>query len=354
VKWLFFAVAMFLAMPSNAKDVSLLVDVSGSMSQYGPWQDDALSLVKDILRGKRDASQSAWRLIGNHESVADFSISSGDGLHLVLFGSISLSAFPYFRTFDLNGTADLQGAFPQSERLYREARTNKPLAIAVGARLAAPKGGMAQLIVVSDFLNDSLLNKSEWDFVNKFEAQAEQSSPVTFSWSQNPNVQVKLMKVTLAQNSTLELGNGQTPPPPAPGGFIQLFTPQFLPGGQRAMQFRWRLSDSAKLLDYMIEVVDQRTGRLIIHRAGLITATFIWAHPPSGAYGWRVIATREDQSEITSPLLSFKVTRTATNGGAVLAFLLLLGVAAVVWFIVHRRNQRIAAEQLRSSQQEIV
>ncbi len=344
MKWCFLAIAACLAMPSYSKEMSLLVDVSGSMARYGPWQDEALSLVQDVLNGHDHTSDTIWKLIGSAQTLSEFSMSSGDRLHLVLFGSVSSHIFPYFRTLDLSGTADLDKVFPRSQSLFREARTNKLLAIAVGARLAARNGGMAELIVISDFLNDSDLNDSEREFFNQFDSEAEQSSPVTFSWNRDSRVQVKLMQARLPLSSSVQSTATQVPSVPRSGS-LQLFTPQPLAGGRKAMRFRWRLSDAAGLVGYTLDILDQATRRSIVHRAGLIAPAFTWTDAPGGRYRWRVAATFEDQSQVTSPLVSFSVPSSGINPSTLLFLMSLAGAAAAALCGVRRWKARKAAAE---------
>lgn len=350
VKRCFLAIAMLLAMPCSSKDISILVDVSGSMSRYGPWQDDALSLVKDVLAGREYVSD-AWRLIGRSSAVSDFSLSSGDQLHVIPFGNVSSSTFPYFRALDLKALQDLDGAFPRAQTLFREARTNKPLAVAVGARLAARNGGIAQLIMISDFLNDSDLNSSEQDFFNEFDSEAEQSAPVTLSWNRDSRLQVKLMQVRLPVSSSAGTGARQTPVPPPRAASLQLFTPQPLAGQRKAMRFRWKLSDPTGLAGYTLDILDERSRKSIVHRAGLIAPAFTWADAPGGRYRWRVAATFEDQSQVTSPLVPFSV-----SGRPVPVLLLvLLGVVAAAWYGAKRWTAyKEAKEASQSKAQERV
>jgi hypothetical protein len=116
------------------------------------------------------------------------------------------------------------------------------------------------------------------------------------------------------------------------------------------MRFRWKLSDPTRLAGYTLDILDQGSRKSIVHRAGLIAPAFTWADAPSGKYRWRVAATFDDQSQVTSPLLPFSVPGTGINP---LILLAVVACAASALYAGKRwKARREAAEAAHRSEQE--
>ena len=56
------------ACPLGAKDIAVLIDISGSMGNYGAWQQDAKQLTSSILSG--NPAVAGWLREGNESTAA--------------------------------------------------------------------------------------------------------------------------------------------------------------------------------------------------------------------------------------------------------------------------------------------
>jgi hypothetical protein len=314
-------VLLLFAIALRAGDVALLVDVSGTMHNYGSWQPDAFALVKKLLEGDvSSAAISQWEQVGDGSIVSDFALGTGE-LHLLPFGSIQGDSFPYFSGTQKIPLSDLRSSFPLSADLFRQSKTNKSLAQAVGTQLAG-SSGTAHLIVISDFLIDANLTDAEREFVNHSETAAHPDAPVIYSWRPDKRVQIKLIRTHIPSPSA---ESGVQPPQ---DGSIRLLGATVLSRGQ-GVQFRWSLSSSVPRKYYQFLVRDPKSNRIVFTRDRVLGESLTYADPPRGFLKWQVVVTLENGSILTSPIGVVKVPG-ADSLQIVLVGLVVCGVITLV------------------------
>ena len=323
-----FALLLF-ALPCAASDVAVLIDVSGTMGHYGAWQEDARTLVSSVLSG--NPREMGWQREGNAIALPDFALRSGDRVHLVKFGSVVSTSFPYFKPEQTSSTpADFENSFPLSPSDYVEARTNKPLAIAVGSRLSADSAGTARLIVISDFLVDSDLNAEQQRFVNAFDSKVQTQSPVIYSWSHNPHLQVKLIS-----NKQVTTSSSQVTQSPPDDIAIRLSGAKVFESPKR-VDFSWSLNKDLPDVTYSITVQNPRAGTVVFSRSRILASSVLWPSPDAGNYVWRVTANLPNDQTISSA--SAPLTVPSDSMGPTLAGVAALGaLGGAVWWYSRRR-----------------
>ena len=332
-----FAAIPFFCSTLLSSDISVLIDVSGTMRNYGPWQADANKLIESLLIGGQP-DMNVWKVSGELNKGAEFRLQSGQNVHLLRFGQIRSPEFPFFlppRT--ISDLSAFRAEFPNDPSLYTEARTNKALAQAVGTKLAEAGGIQTRLIVISDFLVDSNLNAAQLDFVNSLESRTKSEPPLIFSWKSNANVQVKLIRVSV-------LGEVGTTPDPGADISIRLLAARVLEGSPRRVQFQWRMEGEAQPRYFDLTVRDSSRKVDWISR-NLIGSSAVWNGANSGKKTWQVRAVLEDGREIMSPARPFEIP----GPGIAPILLTLAGLAAlgggIYYFAGRRRNSKRTGTQ---------
>jgi hypothetical protein len=233
----------------------VVIDISGTMKGYGHWQPDALGVCQAILqRGSLESAKSSWDIKGNESAVKSFAVGEGQ-VTVIPFGSTKTNFFPYFTGIKrLGSSSELGSAFPLDRELFREARTNKPLALAVAAKLVGAEE-VTRAIVISDFMVDSQLTKDEESFVNDFESSTLIETPIILSWRQDPKVQIKLIAFHKTEPAEGSATNG---------AFIEILPPKLRNSSPRSLELKWRTSDGARPKFYNVDVNDRETGKLLM------------------------------------------------------------------------------------------
>ena len=328
---LFFLLAGLL----DAKDVAVLVDVSGTMANYGPWQEDVRRLVTSILWG--GALDGDWRQDGSTSAGAEFRLDSGDHVRLLQFGSVQTAAFPFFAPASTVATpAEFESNFPIDPSRYREARTNKPLAIAVGAHLVSGAEGLSRLIVISDFLVDSDATVQQQEHINQFESKAKIESPLIYSWSRNPHVQVKLLRISgVVSNGTAPIAS-----PPASDARVQITGAKLLDSPRRLL-LSWNLVGTEEEATYSVTIRDPKAGKTILSRT-VLNSSLLVPNPPSGKFVWQIVAKLPRNVMVSSPLTQLDVP--GETPVAAIA-LLVLAAAGSFGFWHYSKRRKPAAEQ---------
>lgn len=321
---------LLASLPAFSGPVAVLVDVSGTMKGYGNWQGDACALVETILGGKPELPE-AWRVTGSASSAAGFKLEPGARIHLVLFGSAQSNTFPFFQTVEaLPELGRLRERFPLSPGAYTQARTNKTLAQAVGARLAADPGGEARVIVISDFLVDSDLSAGQLEFANQFESQAQVESPAIFSWAKEPRVQVKLLRFRLSAAAAPQAAPAAAAAAPA----VRLLGVRLIDSNPRRAQFSWRVEGGAAPESCRLVVRDLETRRTVWSASHVLGNSAAWINPTPGRRTWQVVATHRDGSETSSPAVAFSVP--SRGPSPLLWVALAVGVIAALYYFSSR------------------
>ncbi len=327
----------FTSLFAPAGDLALLIDVSGTMRQYGTWQGATENLVEAVLAGKSPDSE-VWALTGDPRSLSAFRMQPGERIHLIRFGSIRQTAFPFFATPQtVNEVSGLAAIFPTEPLVYSESKTNKPLAIAVGSRVSSI-GGTGRLIAVSDFMVDSNLMPAQQDYVNEFEAATRMESPVIFSWKQNSHVQVKLIHVAITTTTATTSTSASTDAKSTNGITLRLQSPTILKSPDR-VQFRWVRQGGTTPRSYELTVRDAPSRKIEWQQRGLLSSSAVWNEPKSGKKLWQVKAVMDDGSEIMSTVVPLEIP--GSSIGAIFMALLLLGAAGgTAYYLAGRRTRK--------------
>jgi hypothetical protein len=315
-----------------AKDIAVLIDVSGTMRIYGAWQSDARHLTESILLGR--PTNGGWSREGDESGMADFRLDAGDRVRILRFGSIRTQEFPYFEPArTISDPGQLETDFPTEAATYRELRTNKPLAIAVGARLASEGEHVARLIVISDFLVDSNITGSQQRFINEFEAHAKIESPLIYSWQRDSHVQVKLLRVQL-NSAPGPLGEGPCS--------VQIKSAKVMDSPRR-LALSWALAGCEGDVTYSVSIREQQSNKTILTRK-LLAASLLVPNPPTGKFVWRVTASLASGQTAASGWIPVEVPG-GLSVGALLLGLAVAGTAAVFWQYSKKRKPRSEEER---------
>lgn len=323
------------------KQVAVLVDVSGTMAHYGDWQPEAVSLIRAITSGDLAAIRSdRWKQTGDTGHLSEFAVLSGDSIQLVRFGSLQKDAFPFFSAIqEISNLRDLESAFPLNHSLFQEPKTNKSLALAVGAQLVT-HDNVANLVVVSDFLEDRKLTAAQEDFLIGFESKSEITMPVIWNWIPDQNVQLKLLHVRFSNNQA-----GTTA---AETSSIQLLSPTINDGQVRSVQFRWKKTGPGEVRSYLARVFDSGTRKLVFERSAISPAV-LWAPAESGHFQWKVTAILDNDAQVESATAALTVPG-SSHMGLVFFILFVALCVAGAWF--YARWNRLRGEPVYASGRE--
>jgi hypothetical protein len=321
-----------LLVPLHGKDIAVLIDVSGTMGHYGSWQLDARQLTSSILAG--EPKTEGWISEGSESTTVDFHLESGDRIHLLRFGSIRNPEFPFFSpAHTLNALNAFQAEFPDDLKWYNEPRTNKPLAVAVGARLTSGVEGIARLIVISDFLVDSEMSATQQRVVNQFESRAKIESPLIYTWNRNPRVQIKLLRISALPSSA------QTPDLIVER-HLRITGAKLLDSPRRVL-LTWVLLGEDTEASYSVTIRDPKSGRTILTRS-VITNSLLWSNPASGKYVWQVTADLPDKHTLSSSVTPLDIPGDSPLG---LITIFLLIVASAVGLRLYTKHRSPAPEK---------
>jgi hypothetical protein len=313
----------------HAADVALLIDVSGSMRGYGGWQPDAVTLVHGVLEGDTSTASHRWTQLGDPARLTVFTLKEGT-LQIVRFGSTQSALYPFFEEIRGIPPSGLDAAFPTSPEIYRQARTNRSLAQAVGARLVR-SAGAARMIIVSDFLIDADLTDAQQRFVNEFEAGSETETPLIYTWRDNQHVQVKLVNVRMTSTSP----GSDVNPPIGSIGDIQLLGATVNRSGP--LQFSWRLASVIPARYYQVVVRDS-SNQIVFTRSRVLSESLAYPQPRTGRLTWRVTATLENDVQIASPAGIVDVP--GTGAGQILMLVVAIAGAILLTLYMRRRRER--------------
>lgn len=109
---LFVAVIALTLSGGAADNVAVVIDVSGSMRTYGPWQSDAKDAITAILAG--GPLPARWSLIPSGADLSAYACRSPERATLLRFGSVQpADEYPYFDKIQNSlSPADLEAQFP--------------------------------------------------------------------------------------------------------------------------------------------------------------------------------------------------------------------------------------------------
>ena len=314
---------LVLVQTSMAADrLAVVVDVSGSMKNYGSWQADARDAIVALLAGR--PLPSHWSLDPGGADLGRFSCGPQERVTLLRFGSVQPSAqYPFFAAIQHGLSMEEIGSlFPLSPRDYSENRTNKALAESVAILSATDSNGTAEVIMLSDFYSDANLSDQQIKFINDTEHKFKKDTVATLSWTGNPRVQIKLLRFTLGD----ALGKNE-PPPSLPDGVAQgalhLSPPRFDKSSQN-LQLSWSYTGQPLPEKYDIRVTDTRNTTLF-SKYGLSSTSVTYPKAASGSIRWAVTAHIPDGKPLEQ---SATFTVPPGNGPSVWIVVIILAILA--------------------------
>ena len=266
-----------------ADKLAVVVDVSGSMKNYGAWQADARDAIAAVLAGR--PLPSRWKSDPGGIDLSVFSCGPQDRVTLLRFGSVQPTAeYPFFAGIQHGlPSAEVESRFPTDPGDYVESRTNKALAESVAINSATDSNGNAEIIMLSDFYSDASLSDRQIAFINDTEHKFEKSTLATLSWSGNPRVQIKLIQFALRKKTI--------PPPPvdtAAQGTLHLLPPRFDKSSHN-LQLGWSYQGQTSPEKYDLKIMDAQ-GTTLFSKYGLGGKSVTYPRAASGLIHWTVTA----------------------------------------------------------------
>jgi hypothetical protein len=274
-------IVLLLAVVCCASDVAVVVDVSGSMAHYGPWQLDAIRVISNVLEKGAIGEESVnWSVSGDAGLLTHFRLGSGDHIQLIKFGSIHPDVSSYFPAESLSSTDELKSKFP-SLADFHDAHTNKELATAVAVKLVGGPHTPARIMSISDFLSDADLKQEQQEFVNSVMQGTSIENKVVLSWKKNPRVMLRFQYITVPSGSASpENDKGEK-------GALELI-PARLNAASKSVVLSWR-PVGVKPLRYDVKAVSP-DGTVLLSKAGLIASEVLLPDAPGGEFTWTVSA----------------------------------------------------------------
>lgn len=315
---------LFLSGVANARNLVIVVDVSGSMRNYGAWQSDANTLVNQLLSG--NSPGLSWSFVGSKEKTSAFKVDSNDKIYLIPFGSVAKDAkYPFFER--IQGPIELQNldaSFPKSGNEFRALRTNKPLAMAVAAKMGLESSQEALVIMISDFLVDADLSDEQIAFANEMEKSEVLYTIGTFSWLSNPHVQAKLLRFLPDSNS-----QSVQPIPTAEHGKLRIASPQY-DESRNILRIAWTYIGKPEPVKYGVNVRSIGVGTPVLNRENVAVTSIEIANPPAGQLRLTVTAFLADNTSIVQS----QNIQIPQKRGDLSVFLIALFLIALVGFFL--------------------
>ena len=310
---------------SQASDVAVAVDVSGSMAKYGPWQPDAQRVIQNILeRGSLGAEEDNWTSSGDLKAIRSFQAGSGERIQLIRFGSINHNLSTFFPVQPLGSPAELNTTFPELND-FKDAHTNKELATAVAVKLVGEPSKPARIISISDFLSDADLSKEQQEFVNVVMNGTEVENNLTLSWKKNPRVMVRLQRIVLP-------AAGQSQTSSSSERRIELMSAR-LNQDSKSLLLAWK-AIGEKPTGYDVKV-SSSDGTQQFYKIGLISNEAIDKDAPGGEITWTVVAHYGDGRIVTA---SRREQLPESGNLGVIIAIALIGILLLVGFFLMRKH----------------
>jgi hypothetical protein len=338
--WIFIAMCVVSAPPVCSADVAVVIDVSGTMAHYGPWQSEALALVKAVLSGE-SIENSRFTSTGLPQAASHFKLSPGESIHVLQFGSIQTAGFPFFLPPQKTADGQLGSIFPMQVKDFSQGRTNKELAIAVAARLVGDSP--ARMIVISDFLVDADASQQQQQFINEFQAKASVQTPLIFNWLTDNRVMIRMMVASWSPQPT------QMPNQGPPEHQVQILEARQLDGSPIQVQVHWRLVPPGTAKSYRVNLRDARTRKVVRDQGGLVLPSATVPVPGPGDYILMVTAEFENGSQAVSRSFPFKVEG---SGNVLMVVFVGIALGLLAWQVVRRINQHKAAERRAEKEED--
>jgi hypothetical protein len=284
-------VLVFSAQTAAASDVAVVVDVSGSMKDYGPWQGDAKVAIAAVLGGRPPSAE--WDVTPKGADLSAYATQTQESVTLIQFGSVrATSTYPYFDRIQTSlSPSSVSAQFPINPSTYTESRTNNALAEAVAISMVGATGGPTRVIMLSDFLADARMSEEQLAFVNGVQGRYAKYTDATLSWIGNPRVQIKLLRFApLSVASSTPVAGSEL-------GSLHLFPPRY-DEASRSVIFSWNYEGPSLAEKYDVKVVDVQAGSPVFTKYNLGSKTVTYPKVSPGRFRWSIVAYAHDGKTI--------------------------------------------------------
>lgn len=279
---IFTFICLSIAYATASDHAAIVLDVSGSMKSYGSWQMDAREALSSILSGQKLPNH--WQLTPANMDLTSFASGPEGRVTFIRFGSVRATAeYPFFEGMTNSLTlSDLEGQFPVKGSDYTQNRTNNALAESVAVRETSDTSGTARVIMISDFLADAAPSEKQLTFINEIQGKYAKYTLATLSWTENPRVQIKLLKFVAVSS------------PPGKEGTEELGSLRLAPAHYdehiQAVYLSWNYHGPTPPEKYGLKVIDARHGTQLFTKQNLAGASATYPKAASGPIRWSVTA----------------------------------------------------------------
>lgn len=270
-----------------ADSLAVVVDVSGSMNRYGPWQPDAKKAIAAILAGNLP-QDGRWQAdVSAQANLSAYAIG-GDGRVLLLpFGSVRADAArPYFAGKSLT-PSELDGEFPAKASDFTQDRTNNALAEAAAIHLVGQHITNVPVVMVSDFLADATPSPDQLAFQSDIAKRYSKLTDATLSWARNPRVQIRLLLFKPRESSVEAKG------PTGPPGSLRLIPPRYDSRG-RNLFLAWAYDGPIAPEKFDVVVRSESRGTMLFTKRDIAGNSVTYQRAAPGRMKWSVTAVMPD------------------------------------------------------------
>jgi hypothetical protein len=310
---------IFTAYSGAAGDPAVVVDVSGSMKNYGSWQADARDAISAILAGR--PLPNRWQSTPPGADLGAYGSGTQGLVTLLPFGSVRATAeYPYFDRMRSSLTAaDLDAQFPMKRSDFTEGHTNNALAEAVAIHALGAGSVSVRVIMLSDFLADATLAEQQLAFVNETQGKYAKYTDATLSWKENPRVQIKLLRFAPV--------NARPPKGDAPENGSLRLAPARYDERSQSVSLAWNYEGLTPPEKFDVKVSDARRGTVLFSKHDLSGNSVTYPKAAAGPMRWSVTAFMQDGKTVEQ---SATYSVPGTGGSPVALLVLLAAVAALV------------------------
>jgi hypothetical protein len=273
--------AQVVVSPATAREIAVVVDVSGSMQGYGVWQPSARSAVMALISGQ--PLPTDWDAATRGAAYSSYALAEDDRVQLVEFGTVDARAdYPFFLISHLLNRKQLEQKFPVETARFRQSKTNSTLAEAVAARLLIGSGSPGYVIMISDFRKDVELSPKQLAFVNDMQARYALYTLGTLGWQSNPQVQIKLLKMMPVDGETTGA------PPAGDVGRLRLAAAKYNEKNHSVL-LGWAYESTEPATKFDVTVRGPR-GTTAYSKEGIAANSVTFPKAPAGQFRWTVTA----------------------------------------------------------------
>jgi hypothetical protein len=276
--WIFTFTCLLTARLVASDNAAIVLDVSGSMKNYGSWQIDAREAISSILMGQRLPSH--WQLTPLSTDLTSFASGLQGRVTFIRFGNVRANAeYPFFDGVRNSLTlSEFEEQFPTKASDYTQNRTNNALAESIAVRQTSDTSGTARVIMISDFLADATPSEKQLAFINEIQSGYAKYTVATLSWKENPRVQIKLLKFVAVSSPPDKEGTEEL-------GSLRL-APARYDGRTQAVNLSWNYHGSTSPEKYGLKVIDARHGNLLFTKQNLAGGGATYPKAAAGPIRW--------------------------------------------------------------------